>query len=88
MRLKTLKLRNFRGYRQETTINLNNLTAFVGRNDAGKSSILEALEIFFNNVIVKIERDDLNVDALVAGDNRIEITCVFSNLPNLNNSQI
>jgi AAA15 family ATPase/GTPase len=82
MRLKKLKLRNFRGYRQETIINLNNLTAFVGRNDAGKSSILEALEIFFNNNIVKIERDDLNVDALAAGDNRIEITCIFSNLPN------
>ena len=82
MRLKKLKLRNFRGYRQETIINLNNLTAFVGRNDAGKSSILEALEIFFNNSIVKIERDDLNVDALAAGDNRIEITCIFSNLPN------
>lgn len=81
MRLKTLKIKNFRGYRVETVIQLNNLTAFVGKNDAGKSSILEALEIFFNNSVVKIERDDLNVDAFAAGENRIEISCVFNSLP-------
>jgi len=81
MRLKTIKIKNFRGYRLETAINLNDLTAFVGINDAGKSTILEALEIFFNNNVVKIERDDLNVDAKIAGENTIEITCVFTNLP-------
>jgi len=81
MRLKYLKIRNFRCYRNETIVNLNNLTAFIGRNDSGKSSILEALEIFFNNSIVKIEREDLNVEALAAGENRIEITCVFNQLP-------
>jgi putative ATP-dependent endonuclease of the OLD family len=81
MRLKHLKIKNFRCYRNETIVNLNNLTAFIGRNDSGKSSILEALEIFFNNSIVKIEREDLNVDALAAGENRIEITCVFTHLP-------
>jgi predicted ATP-dependent endonuclease of OLD family len=81
MRLKYIKIRNFRCYRNETIANFNNLTAFIGKNDSGKSSILEALEIFFNNSVVKIERDDLNVDALAAGDNRIEITCVFFQLP-------
>lgn len=81
MRLKALKLKNFRGYYNETEIKFNSLTAFVGKNDAGKSSILEALEIFFNNSVVKIEKDDLNVDALALGDNKIEITCIFSQLP-------
>mgnify|MGYP000187385036 CR=1 FL=1 len=81
MRLKSLKLKNFRGYRNETIISFNNLTAFVGQNDAGKSSILEALEIFFNNSVVKIEKDDLNVDALAAGQTKIELTCIFSQLP-------
>lgn len=81
MRLKSVKLKNFRGYRNETVVEFNNLTAFVGQNDAGKSSILEALEIFFNNKIVKIEKDDLNVDAAAAGENKIEITCVFTELP-------
>jgi energy-coupling factor transporter ATP-binding protein EcfA2 len=81
MRLKGLKLRNFRGYKSETYIELNNLTAFVGKNDAGKSTILEALEIFFNNNIVKIDRYDLNVDALANGETNVEITCIFSELP-------
>ena len=81
MKLKTLKIRNFRCYRNETVIAVNDLTAFIGKNDAGKSSILEALEIFFNNTIIKIEKEDLNVLANAAGENRIEITCVFGDLP-------
>lgn len=81
MRLKTVKIKNFRGYRSEVKININDLTVFVGKNDAGKSTILEALEIFFNNSIVKIEKDDLNVDAAANGEGRIEITCIFNTLP-------
>lgn len=82
MRLKSVKLKNFRCYKTETRVEFNNLTAFVGQNDAGKSSIVEALEIFFNNSVVKIERDDLNVDALADEDMKVEITCVFTQLPN------
>ena len=78
MKLETLKLKNFRGYKEEQSIIISNLTAFIGKNDAGKSSILEALEIFFNNKIVKCERDDLNIDA---DTNKIEITCIFNDLP-------
>jgi putative ATP-dependent endonuclease of the OLD family len=81
MRLKSLKIKNFRGYRNETKITFNDLSVFTGRNDAGKSTILEALEIFFNNVIVKIEKEDLNVIAAAAAENKIEITCIFDNLP-------
>lgn len=46
MKLTKLKLKNFRGYREETIINFDDLTAFVGKNDVGKSTILEALDIF------------------------------------------
>ncbi|MBO2676298.1 ATP-binding protein [Shewanella algae] len=35
----------------------------IGKNDIGKSTILEALEIFFNNETVKIDIDDHNVHA-------------------------
>lgn len=76
-----MKIKNFRGYRNETTIPLRNLSVFTGKNDAGKSSILEALEIFFNNNTVKIEKEDLNVVAQAAGENRIEISCIFDDLP-------
>lgn len=79
MRLKELKLENFRGYRDVTTFEFTlELTAFLGRNDAGKSTILEALEIFFNNETVKIDAGDLSKGAT---SNTIAITCVFDELP-------
>lgn len=78
MKLHSLKMKNFRGYRDETIIPMSDLTAFIGKNDAGKSSVLEALEIFFNNSVVTCEREDLSINAV---GNSIEITCVFSELP-------
>lgn len=78
MKLETIKIKNFRGYQSETIIPVSNLTAFIGKNDAGKSTILEALEIFFNNLLVSCEREDLNVNA---DNNQIEISCVFSGFP-------
>ncbi len=78
MKLESVKLTNFRGYKSETIIPISDLTAFIGKNEAGKSSVLEALEIFFNNSDVICERDDLNINA---DNNNIGITCVFSELP-------
>ena len=40
MYLKRFKLRNFRGYKEAVEINFDDLTAFVGKNDSGKSSKL------------------------------------------------
>ena len=48
MKLKSIKIKNFRGYHNETELQFDDLTALVGKNDVGKSSILEALDIFFN----------------------------------------
>lgn len=79
MILEEVRIKNFRGYRTETIIPISNLTAFIGKNDAGKSSVLEALEIFFNNSLVVCEREDLNISA---DGNQIEITCVFNDYPN------
>src|SRR5690606_14935961 len=78
MILEEVRIKNFRGYRTETIIPISNLTAFIGKNDAGKSTILEALEIFFNNSLVVCEREDLNINA---DNNQIEITCFFSDFP-------
>ena len=49
MRLKEFRIKNFRSYKDEVTVKFNDLTVFVGRNDIGKSSILEAMDIFFND---------------------------------------
>lgn len=83
MKLKTLTLKNFRGYKDPVTIEFGNLTAFVGKNDIGKSTILEALDIFFNNGkgIIKIEQDDINKKALADNDIEIMIAVTFGDLP-------
>ena len=79
MRLRELILENFRGYSEPTKINFeNDLTAFIGKNDAGKSTILEALEIFFNNETIKIDAGDLSKNA---SNSVISISCVFDELP-------
>ena len=63
MKIKKLFLRNFRGY-ESITLELDEaLNVIIGKNDVGKSTILEALEIFFNNEKVKIDISDLNVKA-------------------------
>jgi predicted ATP-dependent endonuclease of OLD family len=83
MKLNKLKIKNFRGYKDETVINIDDLTVIVGKNDIGKSTILEALDIFFNDGkgIVKLDKDDINKSALNEGGKDIFITAIFSDLP-------
>lgn len=80
MQIKSLILENFRGYEQRTEIEFENITALIGKNDAGKSTILEALDIFFNegSGVVKPEATDSNVQS---GINEFKIGVVFSNIP-------
>ena len=47
MKIKNVAIKNFRGYSDEINSDFEDLTAFVGKNDIGKSTILEALDIFF-----------------------------------------
>lgn len=49
MKLKEISIENFRGYKSRVTVTFEDLTAFVRKNDIGKSTILEALDIFFND---------------------------------------
>lgn len=83
MKLTKLILKNFRGYRHEVVIDFGNITTFVGKNDCGKSTILEALDIFFNDNknVVKIDKDDINVDGQREGDFEILIGACFKDLP-------
>ena len=78
MKLESVSIKNFRCYADEITVSFQELTTFVGKNDIGKSSVLEALEIFFNNDTVAMEQGDANI---LSEQKRVEITCEFSNLP-------
>lgn len=82
MRLKSLKLTNFRGYQGTKIISIDEtMTGIVGRNDFGKSTILEALAIFFEADGVKADKNDMNCFCLQEGENQFEIACEFDELP-------
>lgn len=76
MKLREIVLQNFRGYYNEARISVDDLTALIGQNDVGKSTILEALDIFFNQS--KIEPGDKNI---LHTDEETVIGCVFDDLP-------
>lgn len=84
MKIEKLILTNFRSYKDEVSIEFDDLNVFVGKNDIGKSTILEALDIFFNENkgIIKIDKDDVNKQAKEEGNTVIKIGVVFGDLPN------
>ncbi|MFL0806535.1 MAG: ATP-binding protein [Oceanobacter sp.] len=77
MKLEKVKIKNFRSYREEITIPITGLTALIAKNDVGKSSVLEALDAFFNSD--KLEAGDRSSG--LRNTNNVEITCVFTEIP-------
>lgn len=75
MKLDKVIIHGFRSYRERTDIDVSALTALIGENDVGKSSILEALDAFFNDVV---DSQDVNTRS---EDRGFTIGCVFSDLP-------
>lgn len=80
MKIDAIKIKNFRGYKEEKKINFDALTLIVGKNDVGKSTILEAADIFFGNH--KPDINDLNITCNKELD-KIEISVEFSNFPSM-----
>lgn len=78
MKLISVEIENLRCYKEPVKVDIDDLTTFIGKNDIGKSTVLEALEIFFNNTSVKISQDDANI---VNENKMVFITCEFTNLP-------
>lgn len=83
MKIRTIGIKGFRGYSKPIEVKVSDLLALVGKNDIGKSSVLEALDIFFNDGkgSVKIDKEDINKSNLAAGDDCIEVFVEFEELP-------
>jgi putative ATP-dependent endonuclease of the OLD family len=75
MNLISVEIENLRCYQELIKIKINSLTTFIGKNDIGKSTVLEALEIFFNNDTVKITQEDANIHS---DSSLVSIICEFS----------
>lgn len=80
MKIHKITLKNFRGYQTPTPIIFNDLTVFIGRNDIGKSTILEALDLFFNDGkgAIKYDDGDINVTSEIK---EFSIDVTFTDLP-------
>lgn len=74
MIITRMALKNFRGHIDSKIYFDDSLNVLIGKNDVGKSSVLEALEIFFNNDSVKIEPLDCNK---FANDKKVTIQVSF-----------
>lgn len=83
MKIKKVIIENFRAFYGSIEIPMDDLTVFIGKNDQGKSSILEAIDIFINEGkgIVKIEESDLNRKAKEEGEEEFKIGIIFKELP-------
>ena len=62
MYISELTLENFRGFKEKTIINFNEgINVIIGHNNAGKTSILKALELmFYNKRSKRLNLDDFN----------------------------
>lgn len=83
MKIGKIYLENFRGFYGRVEIPFDNLTALIGKNDQGKSSILEAIDIFINEGkgVTKLDPRDLNTKAQNEGKSEFKIGVVFKQYP-------
>lgn len=97
MILKSLILKNFRAYKDIKVTFDENMNVIIGQNDIGKSTILEALDIFFGQEIIKLDITDWNKDKAESNitigvefliDENLEIILDTENKTNLKNEYL
>ena len=92
MRIQSIHVKNFRCL-SDATLDCRDLTAMVGRNGAGKSAFLQALNMFYDRGALALEADYYNQN--IANDISITVTFIGLRteeleefLPYLDNEQL
>ncbi|KQW98764.1 hypothetical protein ASC94_31210 [Massilia sp. Root418] len=67
--IKSLSLKNFKGFSDEVRIELRPLTLLFGANSAGKSSVLQALH-YMREIL---ERQNINADRTLQGGEAVDL---------------
>lgn len=67
--IKSLSLKNFKGFSEEVRIELRPVTLLFGANSAGKSSVLQALQY----VREILERQNVNADRTLQGGEAVDL---------------
>jgi hypothetical protein len=67
--IKSLALKNFKGFSEEVRIELRPITLLFGANSAGKSSVLQALQY----VREILERQNVNADRTLQGGEAVDL---------------
>lgn len=80
--LRTLSLKNFKGFSDEVRIELRPITLLFGANSAGKSSVLQALQY----VREILDRQNINADRTLQGGEAVDLGG-FLNLVNGRDTQ-
>lgn len=80
--IRSLALRNFKGFSDEVRIELRPITLLFGANSAGKSSVLQALQ-YMREIL---ERQNVNADRTLQGGDAVDLGG-FLNLVNGRDSQ-
>lgn len=66
--IRTISIKNFRSIKTQS-IEIEEITTFVGNNDAGKSNVLRALNLFFNGETDHKQvfnfKSDFNINAII-----------------------
>ncbi len=75
--IRSVELRNFKGFSEEVRIELRPITLLFGANSAGKSSVLQALQY----VREILERQNVNADRTLQGGEAVDLGG-FQNLVN------
>ncbi|QIL45843.1 AAA family ATPase [Vagococcus coleopterorum] len=80
MTIKRVSIKNFKSI-DSATFDLNDLNAFVGKNGTGKTTILKAIEYFFDNLIdLNISNDIFDSNSLYHKPVEISIEFDFSRI--------
>ena len=65
MRIRQFNVKNYRSLREVSLDNIGDLTIFIGPNSSGKSNLLEALLLFYNEIDPTVERNIGAIDEYI-----------------------